>query len=173
MRRFGQVGIAIGALGIVVLLMGLFPGITGVDPTPGIGIVQVFMLLIGYSLLLLGALTYVRFTFYFGMPSTLMQDIGVRMVLTGLLFGALSGLSDILGFGSHLRTDESDIFFGPLQALGLLASFTLSSLGVLIYAVSGKLADEATSSSLEGEGDGNDTSSPQATESAKSQEINP
>lgn len=137
MSRFGQVGIAFCALGIMTALMGLFPGITGVDETPGIGVVQVFMLLIGYALMTFGGLIYVKFTFYFGIQSTLTQQIGIRLMLTGLLFAAISGLSDILGFGSHVRTDTTDIFFGGLQGIGIIASLTISSFGILVYAVSG------------------------------------
>lgn len=137
MQRFSQVGIAVGALGIMLAFMGLFPGVTGFEPTLGIGIVQVFLLLFGYSLLIIGAIMYVKFTFYLGIPSTLAQQIGVRLALTGLLFAALAGLSDILGFGSHVRSDVTDIFLGELQALGILASFGVSSFGVLIYAILG------------------------------------
>lgn len=137
MGRFGQVGIALGALGIMIALMGLFPNLTGVEDTPGIGVVQVFMLLLGYSMLIFGALIYIKFNFYLGVPSTLAQQIGIRIAWTGLLFAALSGLSDILGFGSHLRTINSDIFFGLWQAFGLLASLALSSFGVLLYVLMG------------------------------------
>ncbi len=145
MSRFGQVGIALGALGIIIALMGLFPGLTGVPETPGIGVVQVLMLLVGYGLLVFGALIYLRFTFFLRTRSTLAQQIGIRLTLTGLLFAALSGLADIFGFGSHLRTDSSDIFFGSLQAVGLLACLLISSAGVLLYAVTGKprLSDES------------------------------
>jgi len=137
MERFAQVGIAIGALGVVIALMGLFPGITGVDPTIGIGIVQVLMVLVGYALLIFGAIIYVKFTFYLGVPSTLWQQIGTRLALTGLLFASLAGLADILGFGSHIRIEGNDIFLGELQAFGILASFAISSVGVLLYAVAG------------------------------------
>jgi hypothetical protein len=137
MGRFGQVGIALGALGIMIALMGLFPNLTGLEDTPGIGVVQVFMLMLGYSMLIFGAIIYVKFNFYLGVPSTLAQQIGIRIAWTGLLFAALSGLSDILGFGSHLRTTSSDIFFGYWQAFGILASFAISSAGVLIYVITG------------------------------------
>jgi len=137
MSRFGQVGIAVGTLGIMMVFMGLFPNITGLPDTVGIGVVQVVMLLLGYSLLLFGAIIYVKFTFFWGVEVNLSQQISLRLVLTGLLFGAIAGLSDILGFGSHLRTVESDIFFGPLQAFGILTSFGVSSFGVLLYVVSG------------------------------------
>ena len=71
------------------------------------------------------------------MPATLSQQVGIRLALTGLLFAALAGLADILGFGSHIRDDASDIFFGQLQMIGILASFGLSSFGVLVYVLAG------------------------------------
>ena len=144
MSRFGQIGIALGALGIMIALMGLFPTITGVQETRGIGIVQIFLLLVGDGMLIFGAIIYAKFTFYLNIRSTLAQQIGIRLALTGLLFTALSGLSDILGFGSHIRTDTRDIYLGWLQMVGILASFAISSGGVLLYTVAGlsSLKDE-------------------------------
>lgn len=142
MGRFAQVGIAIGALGVVLALMGLFPQLTGALVTPGIGLVQVTLMLVGYSLLLSGAIIYAKFTFYLGIAPTLLQQIGLRLTMTGIVFAALAGYADIFGFGSHLRTDNSDIFFGGFQAVGLLFSLTLSSFGVVVYTVSGILPEE-------------------------------
>jgi len=137
MARLAQIGIAFGALGIVLAFMGLFPGVTGLPPTPGIGVVQVMLLLSGFALLIFGALIYVKFTFYVACPANLAQQIGVRLALTGLVFAAMAGMADFLGFGSHLRTATSDIFLGPWQALGLIGSFVVSAIGVLLYAVTG------------------------------------
>lgn len=137
MARFAQVGIAIGALGIVIALMGLFPQLIGFTPTFGIGILQVLTILTGYALLLLGAFVFVKFTFYLGKTATLSQQIGVRLALTGLLFAGLVGLADIFGFGSHLRTETSDIFFGEWQALSFILSFVTSCVGILVYTLGG------------------------------------
>ncbi|MCU0512496.1 MAG: hypothetical protein MUE40_07980 [Anaerolineae bacterium] len=137
MIRFGQVGIAIGTLGAVLAFMGLFPGLLGVEPTLGIGVVQVMLILVGYALLIGGGLLYLKVTFYLERTANLGQQIGIRLALTGLLFAALAGLADILGFGSHLRTASSDIFLGQLQAFGILGSFAISSAGVLLYALAG------------------------------------
>ncbi len=138
MARFGQVGIALAALGGVLALMGLFPGMTGVEPTLGMGVVQVFMILVGYGLIILGGVIYVKFTFYAGVKVNLVQQIGLRLGMTGLLFASLSGMADIFGFGSHLRGPGSDIYLGYLQAFGMIASFMVSGFGVLLYAMAGR-----------------------------------
>jgi len=137
MPRVAQFGIALGALGAVLTFMGLFPGVTGLRPTAGIGIMQIFSILIGFLLLILGALIYVKFTFYAFKPANLAQQIGFRLALTGLLFAAMTGLSDVLGFGSHAISSESGTLFGVLQAFGIIGSFLIASIGVLIYAVTG------------------------------------
>lgn len=141
MVRVAQFGIALGALGTVLTFMGLFPGVTGVEPTVGIGVVQIIMILIGFSLLIAGAFIYAKFTFYVQKHSNLAQQIAQRLSLTGLLFGAMAGLADIFGFGSNLRTETSDIYFGPWQAFGIISGFLIASLGVLIYTLSGDTED--------------------------------
>jgi len=141
MVRVAQFGIALGALGTVLAFMGLFPGVTGVEPTVGIGLVQIVMILTGFSLLIAGAFIYAKYTFYTRKRSNLAQQIALRLSLTGLLFGAMAGLADIFGFGSNLRTETSDIFFGPWQAFGLITGFLVASLGVIIYSLSGDTDD--------------------------------
>lgn len=143
MIRFAQVGIALCVLGLVLMVMGLFPGLTGLDPAYGIGIVQLFTILIGFSLLIFGALIYVRNSFYPAQTDTLAQQIGVRLALTGLMIATLTGLADLLGFGSHVRVEGDDVFLGSLQALGVIGGFLLSSVGVLIYALTGALEPDA------------------------------
>lgn len=137
MTRIAQPAIALVALGAILTLMGLFPGVTGLQSTVSIGIVQLTAMLIGFTLMIFGALLYVKFTFYPTTPSNLLQQIGTRLALTGLLFAALSGLADILGFGSHTAAATVDAFIGPLQAVGVIGNFVLAAMGVLLYAMSG------------------------------------
>lgn len=139
MPRVAQFGIALGALGAVLTFMGLFPGVTGIRPAAGIGIMQIFSILVGFMLLILGALIYVKFTFYPYKSTNLAQQIGIRLGLTGLLFAAMAGLSDVLGFGSHVIGSQSGTLFGALQAFGIIGSFVIASIGVLMYAVTGDL----------------------------------
>lgn len=136
--RISQFGIAVSVLGAIITVMALFPGVTGLSPTPGVGLVQVFGILIGFMLLVAGALIYVRFAFYTGQESTLMQQIGTRLAFTGIVLVILASLADSLGFGSHGISDDSGEFFlGRWQAVGIVGSYVMSCLGVLIYAVSG------------------------------------
>jgi hypothetical protein len=137
MARVAQLGIALATLGAMIALMGLFPRVTGVEPTIGIGVIQIFAIIIGFSLLILGGLIYVKFMFYPTQNATLSQQIGIRLALTGLLFASISGLADALGFGSHTMESGADILLGPWQAVGLIGSFVVSSLGVILYALSG------------------------------------
>jgi hypothetical protein len=138
MARVAQLGIALGALGAVLMLMGLFPGVTGLEPTIGIGIVQLFVMLVGFSLLIIGALLYVEYTFYSTKPTNLAQQIGTRLAFTGIVLAAMASLADLLGFGSNLRNADSDMLTGPLQAIAIVGSFLISSIGVLIYAIMGE-----------------------------------
>lgn len=140
MVRLSQLGIAFGVLGIVLTFMGLFPGVMGLRPAEGIGIVQATIILSGFTMLILGALTYVKYAYYADQPSTLAQQIGSRLALTGLIISGLIGYSDVLGFGSHPRTD-GEPYFGVLQAFGIVAGFFVASFGVMIYALTGKDPD--------------------------------
>ena len=150
MSRLSQVGIAIGALGVMITFMGLFPGVTGLSPTPGVGLIQIVGLLIGFYLLIIGAMMYVRFAFYAGMPLTLAQLIGSRLALTGLVLAPMCGLADSLGFGSHGITITGDVFLGRLQALGIILSYIMSCVGVLIYAVAGEpVADDVDTTEID------------------------
>lgn len=138
MIGLAQFGIVISALGGVLMLMGLFPGVTGITPGEGIGIVQFVALVIGAALLNLGAMLYVKYTLYVGQPSNLTQQICLRLSLTGIVLAAFTGLADYLGFGSHIvELGSPTVFFGPIQAGAVLSLLLLASIGVLLYAVSG------------------------------------
>ncbi|MFW5748518.1 MAG: hypothetical protein ACOCYT_02765 [Chloroflexota bacterium] len=157
MGRLAQVGIAIGALGAVLMLMGLFPGVTGLDPTPGIGITQIFAILIGFSWFIFGALIYVKYTFYIHSKANLVQQIGTRLSMTGLVLAAMAGLADALGYGSHGGDFSNEFVLGRWQATGIIVSYVISCLGVLVYAIGGTPLAESPRS-----GDDEETQTPKA-----------
>ena len=135
-ERIAQLGVIFIALGIILTLIGLFPGITGNPPIGDIGQLQITVILSGFYLKIFGAWVYVRYTFYPSGNTNLAQQIGIRFTLTGLLFSLLSGFADILGFGSHGGSEG--FFFGRGQAAGLVGGFLFASIGLLVYALSGR-----------------------------------
>lgn len=138
MERVGQIGIAIGTLGAILMMMGLFPGVTGLDPTPGLGILQLIVLMFGFVLFIAGALIYIKYTFYAYDSANLTQLIGTRLAMTGVLLAGLFSLADALGFGSHGREFSDQNFLGPLQIVGIVASYAMACFGVLIYTLGGQ-----------------------------------
>jgi hypothetical protein len=137
-----QFGIALSALGAVLAFMGLFPGVTGIEPGLGVGIVQYVTIFIGFALLDLGALIYAKYTFYPDGSANFAQQIGIRLTLTGLLLGGIAGLADFLGFGSHMRTEITDVVFGPLQAIAAVGGLVVAALGIVLYAATGEPPSE-------------------------------
>jgi len=132
-----QIGIALGTLGVVLALLGLFPDITGAPTAAGFGVVQFVAVIVGYMLLIVGAIIYIKYTFYVARPSTLAQQIGLRLAWTGIVFSSIAGFADFLGFGSHIVGVAPAVYLGPIQSLGIIGGFLISSLGVLVYAVAG------------------------------------
>jgi hypothetical protein len=137
MEKYSQISITIGTLGVMIVLIGLFPGITGLRTTSGVGVLQVLVILLGFSVLFTGAYLFAKQTFFPHLPNTLGQDIGIRLTLTGLLIAAAAGLADVLGFGSHPSTPTSPPLLGRLQAIGFVAGILLASSGVVVYVLFG------------------------------------
>jgi hypothetical protein len=138
MAKLSQIGIAIVFLGVVIAVIGLFPGVIGLEQSPGIGIVQTLVILAGFTTLTMGALLFVQTAYYPGIKHNLAQQIGFRLSLTGLVLAIAAGLADLLGYGSQPPGVEGQRpFLGNWQAFGLLSGFAIASVGVLIVALMG------------------------------------
>lgn len=133
-----QIGIAFGALGIVLAFLGLFPDITGIPTGRGFGVLQFVSVILGFSLLITGALMYVKWTFYRESHANFAQQIGVRLAMTGIVFSGIAGFADFLGFGTHNIAAGEGPLMGPVQAVGVIGGFLMASLGVLLYATAGQ-----------------------------------
>lgn len=142
MDKDGQLSIIIGALGVVTTLIGLFPGLVGLETVEGIGVLQVVVILGGFSLLFLGAYIFVKQTYFPGMPTTLGQDIAIRLTMTGLVIAGAAGLADVLGFGTHTPANSERPFLGTWQAIALLGGFLLASAGVVLFTLFGPEDDQ-------------------------------
>lgn len=140
MGKVAQIGIIVAVLGGVVSLIGLFPSVTGLEPSPGIGILQILVILAGFSILITGAFMFVQSSYYPRVKHNLAQQIGIRLSMTGLVIATASGLADVLGFGSHPPTPSERPFLGPWQAAGLIGGFIIASIGVIIFTLMGDSA---------------------------------
>ena len=120
-------------LGIILCTMSLGAELIGIDLTPGFGMVQMFQLLLGITFLTITAFIYLKQLRPTGTPRSLQADIGVRLAATGLVFAYVTGLSDLLGIGTHVEPSFERPFVGPLQLGGLTLGVLSIIIGLLLY----------------------------------------
>lgn len=128
LRRI-RLGILIVLLGLFLFVLGVYPDLFGLDRSPVVGFVQIGVWLFGLALLLLGAYATVRVV-RAGRPNSLRADVGLRLIATGYVFAFAASLADFIGIGSH---QMPQIYFGPVQVLGLAAGVSISLVGVILY----------------------------------------
>lgn len=143
MGKLTQAGVTIAILGAVVAFIGLFPGVIGLEVLPGIGLLQIIIVLIGFGLLFFGAYIFAQNVYYPGVKHNLAQQIGTRLSMTGLVIAVASGLADILGFGSHPPMPPVQRpFLGSWQTAGLIGGFALASFGLILFVLLGPDHDD-------------------------------
>lgn len=138
LTRLARAGVAVIVVGFFVFFLGIFPQVVRLDITPGIGIFQIFVALIGISIMTAGAYVYIYATRHRAQPRRIREDIGLRLVATGLVFAWTSGLADVLGIGSHPATPVTRPFFGVWQATGVAIGVGVIIIGLLLYAPRGR-----------------------------------
>jgi uncharacterized membrane protein len=116
-------------LGLLVFLIGLNPDLVGMNRSPAVGFVQVGVWLAGLAVFLLGAYGALRVVRN-GRPTTLLNDIGLRLAASGYVIAAAASLADFIGIGSHtIRA----LVFGKIQVTGLVVGFLLIVIGLVLY----------------------------------------
>src|SRR3989304_2178483 len=65
-------------LGLLLFLIGINPGLIGMNRSPGVGFVQVGVWMAGLGILLAGAYAALRVVRN-GRPTTLLNDVGLRL----------------------------------------------------------------------------------------------
>lgn len=138
LQQLLQLGILIMAFGMIMSLIGLYPGITGVEPRAGTGILQIILIILGVWLVIIGQFVLAKISFYPRIPNTLAQRVAIRLSLTALLFLGAVGMSDVLGYGSNPPQGEiSYPVMGAFQAAGIVMGFIAASFGVLLFVLTG------------------------------------
>ncbi len=120
-------------IGNVLVIVSLAAEILGLDLTPGFGIVQMLQLLIGLTMLTLAGFFHIYSLRAPDTPRSLQADIGIRLAATGLVFAFVSGLSDIMGIGTHIQPNFERPFVGPLQLGGLILGIISITIGMILY----------------------------------------
>ncbi len=121
-------GVIVTILGYIVFLLGARPGLFGLDRSKVIGFVQITVFLIGLAIIAIGSY-YTLMAFWTNTPKTLLVDFGSRVISTGYVICFFSALADVLGFGSH---HLPNVFFGPLQADGVMAGILVMAIGYVM-----------------------------------------
>lgn len=124
-------GLGITLMGFLLFLLGADPGLINLDRSPYVGFVQTVTFSIGLALICLGGFISFKLCQRQGSSQSLAQDIGIRLVATGYLISLISGMADVFGFGTQAW--PSLPFFGPRQALGVIAGEIIIAAGFLLY----------------------------------------
>ena len=123
-----RLGLTLTVIGYLIFLLGVRPGLFGLDRSKVIGFVQITVFLIGLAIIVIGA--YVTLiNFWPRSKSSLLADFGVRVISTGYVICVFTALADIFGFGSH---HLPNVFFGPLQANGVEIGMIVIGLGFIM-----------------------------------------
>lgn len=133
-------------IGILLSVVSLGAEILDLNFTPGFGIVQMVQLLIGLTCLTLAGFMHLQSLRSPNSTRSLQADIGIRLAATGLVFAFISGLSDLVGIGTHVEPDFERPFVGPLQLGGIIVGVLSITAGLLLYYTS---RGQRQSSSLE------------------------
>ena len=133
LSQFARISVATVVFGFTVFLIGMFPVIVNLDLNPGVGILQLVVILLGIGIMTIGGYGYAYETRHRSMPQRLREEIGLRLMATGYVICAVSGLADVLGIGSH-NIPSGLPYFGPWQSVGLISGLILIAIGVLLYA---------------------------------------
>ena len=122
-------GLVVTALGFFIFMVGSKPAWFGWDNSPTVGFIQVSVLLVGLGILCLGG--YIGLlALWKGQQRTIAADIGMRLVATGFVVSVFAGMADVFGMGTQTLPDV--MFFGPLQARGVVMGEALIALGFLL-----------------------------------------
>lgn len=124
-----SLGVSTTLMGLVIYLLGVDPGMFGLDRSPVLGFVQIAVLLIGLAFICIGGYITLN-ALWNGSEKSILADIGLRLVATGYLVAVATGMADILGFGNHPFPKIP--YFGPLQSVGVIIGEIAIAVGFLM-----------------------------------------
>jgi hypothetical protein len=120
-------------IGTLLSVVSLAAEILDLNFTPGFGIVQMVQLLIGLTCLTIAGFMHLYSLRPPNTARSLQADVGIRLAATGLVFAFISGLSDLVGIGTHMAPEFERPFVGPLQLGGIILGVLSITAGLLLY----------------------------------------
>jgi hypothetical protein len=120
-------------LGILLCVASLAADNLGLDLTPGFGVLQIFLLLLGITCLTVAVFLYLYSLRPRTAPRSLQADIGIRLSATGLVLTYVAGLADLIRIGTHVLPGFERPYVGPLQLAGFLLGIIIIVLGMALY----------------------------------------
>jgi hypothetical protein len=130
-RKF--VVIILVILGVLLISLAITADYAKLDLTPGFGMVQMFAALSGLTFLTLAAFLYLHGLRPKDAPRSLQADIGIRLGATGLIFTYVTGMSDLIGIGTHVDPVFDRPYVGPFQLGGILIGVMMIIAGLILY----------------------------------------
>lgn len=125
-----QIGLVFTFAGLLIFLLGIKPGLFGLDRSPVVGFVQITVFLVGLGIICAGGFIAIN-VLWNGNEKTILADIGFRLVSTGYVVSATSGMADVIGFGNHPFPNVPH--FGAWQAVGVMIGQIIIVLGFLMF----------------------------------------
>jgi hypothetical protein len=125
--------LALFILGLILSVIALGAELVGLDLTPGFGMVQMFQLLLGLTMLTFAGYLRIHSLRPPDAPRSLQADIGIRLGATGLVLAYVCGLADLIGIGTHVQPSFGRPHVGPLQMGGLILGTLMITAGLLLY----------------------------------------
>ncbi|MDI6697297.1 MAG: hypothetical protein QME21_19795 [Anaerolineales bacterium] len=124
-----RLGLGVVIVGLLLFTLGADPGLFNLDRSPVVGFVQIAVLLVGLAMICVGGFTSLN-TLWEGLEKTIIADIGYRLVATGYVVAAASGMADVFGFGS--QPFPAVPYFGQWQAFGVMAGQIIIIFGLVL-----------------------------------------
>jgi len=130
--RLARFGVATVVFGFFLFVIGVFPDLIRLGLTPGIGLLQIGTFLLGITVMTLGAYIYAYATRHRARPRRLREDVGLRLMATGLVIAYTTGFADVLGIGSNYGAERP--LLGLVQAAGVALGVLVIVIGLFLYA---------------------------------------
>lgn len=115
-------------IGFLIFILGIDPGLFGLDRGVSIGFVQIIVLLIGLAIMTWAANLTLQ-SFWPKGQKSLLADFGTRTIATGYVICVFTALADAFGLGTN---PMPNVFLGLLQSRGVMIGMSVILLGLLM-----------------------------------------